>query len=135
MNRVMATKGSPTARVRALTRDFMFAVVENQPHIAIYIREEKDLSPEHREVINEMRREFDRKLYTLLEEGVAASEFSIDDVQLAALAVGGIVSWSSVWYRPDGRLTQAETADYFADLVLAMVQAKPVRRKRARSAV
>jgi AcrR family transcriptional regulator len=135
MNRAVAIEGSPTARVQSLARDFMLAVIENQPHIAIYIREEKDLSPEHREAINAMRREFDRKFCTLLAEGVAAGEFVIDDVQLAALAIGGIVSWSYIWYRPDGRLTQAETADYVADLVLAMVQAKPARRKRARPAV
>ena len=82
-----------------------------------------------------MRREFDRKFCALLNEGVASGEFVVDDVQLTSLAIGGIVSWSYVWYRPNGRLTQAETAEGVADLVLAMIQAKPSRRKRARMAV
>ena len=58
---------------------------------------------------------------------MAAGEFSVDDVQLASLAIGGIVSWSYVWYRPKGRLSPAETADCVADLVMAMVQ--PARRR------
>ena len=80
-----------------------------------------------------MRSEFDRKFCALLNEGVSSGAFVVDDVKLASLAIGGIVSWSYVWFRPNGRLTKAETADRVADLVLAMVQAKPSRRKRVRA--
>ena len=132
LDRAVASPGSATDKMQNLARDFMLAVLANQAHIAIYNREEKHLSPQDREGINAMRREFDRKFCALLTEGVAAGEFIVDDVQLASLAIGGIVSWSYVWFRPDGRLTQAETADRVADLVLAMVQAKPSRRKRVR---
>lgn len=134
LNRVVASEGSATDKVQALAREFMLAVLANQAHIAIYNREEKHLSQEKRDAINQMRRDFDRKLRELLGEGVAAGEFLIDDVQLASLAIGGIVSWSYVWYRPNGRLTQAETAERVADLVLAMIRATPSRRTHARAA-
>ena len=133
LNRAVASEGTATDKLQTLARDFMLAVLENQAHIAIYHREEKDLSPQDSEAINEMRREFDRKFCALLNEGVGAGEFVVDDVELASLAIGGIVSWSYVWYRPAGRLSRAETADRVADLVLAMVQAKPARRKRVRA--
>ena len=93
--------------MQTLARDFMLAVLSNQAHIAIYNREEKHLSPADNDAINAMRREFERKFCALLNEGVAAGEFSVDDVQLASLAIGGIVSWSYVWYRPKGRLSPA----------------------------
>ncbi len=134
LNRVVSSEGSATDKLQALVRDFMLAVLSNQAHIAIYNREEKHLLPEDGETINEMRREFDRKFCALLSEGVASGEFTVDDVQITSLAIGGIVSWSYVWYRPSGRLTPAETADHVAGLVLAMVQAKPTRRKRTRAA-
>ena len=134
LDRVVASEGSATDKVQTLAREFMLAVLTNQQHIAIYTREVKHLAQEGREAINAMRREFDRKFCALLDEGVASGEFVVDDVQIASLAIGGIVSWSYVWYRPNGRLTQAETADRVADLVLAMIQAKPGRRKRARAA-
>ena len=132
LNRVVASEGTPTDKLQALARDFTLAVLENQAHIAIYNREEKDLSPHDRDANNEMRSEFDRKFCALLNEGVSSGAFVVDDVKLASLAIGGIVSWSYVWFRPNGRLTKAETADRVADLVLAMVQAKPSRRKRVR---
>lgn len=127
LNRVVASEGSATVKVQTLARDFMLAVLENQGHIAIYNREQKHLSMEDSEAIDEMRREFDRKFCALLNEGVAAGEFIVDDVQMASLAIGGIISWSYVWYRPNGRLTRAETAEKITDLVLAMIQAKPAR--------
>ena len=133
LNRAVASEGSASDKLQTLARDFMLAVMVNQAHIAIYNREEKHLSPEDGEAINGMRREFDRKFCALLNDGVASGEFVVDDVQLASLAIGGIVSWSYVWYRPEGRLSQAETADRVADLVMALVQCKPARRKRARA--
>ena len=133
LNRVVASDGTATEKIEALAHDFMLAVLENQRHIAIYTREEKYLSSDDSEAINEMRREFDRKICALLTEGVTTGEFVVDDVQLAALAIGGIVSWSSVWYRSNGRLTPAQTATHISELVLAMIQAKPARRKRVRA--
>ena len=131
LNRIVGSQGSPTEKLQVLAREFMLAVIQNQGHIAIYTREQKHLSKENSDAIDDMRREFDRKFCALLTEGVKAGEFAVDDVQLASLAIGGIVSWSYVWYRPNGRLTKDETADRISDLVLAMVRAKPARRNRA----
>ena len=111
-----------------MVRDFMLAVLENQGHIAIYTREQKHLSKKDSDAIDDMRREFDRKFSALLNEGVSSGEFLVDDVQMASLAIGGIVSWSYVWYRPTGRLSPLETAQSITNLVLAMIQAKPGRR-------
>ena len=126
LDRVVASKGTPTEKLRELARDFMLAVIENQAHIAIYTREEKHLSEESRQAINAMRRDFDRKFTSLLKEGVATGEFSVRDVQITALAIGGIISWSYVWFRPEGRLNSEQTADTVSDLVLAMVRAQAV---------
>jgi AcrR family transcriptional regulator len=128
LNRVVASEGSATEKVQTLVRDFMLAVLENQGHIAIYTREQKHLSKKDSDAIDNMRREFDRKFSALLKEGVASGEFIVDDVQMASLAIGGIVSWSYVWYRPTGRLSPEQTAEHVTQLVLAMIQAKPARR-------
>jgi AcrR family transcriptional regulator len=124
LDRVVASKDSPTVKLRVLAHDFMMAVIENQSHIAIYTREEKHLSPESSKAIQKMRREFDRKFCALLEQGVKDGEFQVDDVKLTSLSIGGLISWSYVWYRPDGRLSKNETADHVAELVMAMVKAK-----------
>ena len=100
-------------------------MLENRQHIAIFTREEKNLLAEDFRRINAMRRVFDRKLVALLEAGVASGEFRIADPRLAALAIGGMVSWAYVWYRPNGRLGLPELAEEMSALVLAMAQAAP----------
>ena len=130
LNRVALSEGSATEKFHAMAHDFMLAVIENQAHIAIYTREEKHLSTESRDAINQMRREFDRKICALLDEGIVTGEFIVDDVQLASLAIGGIIGGSYVWYRQDGRLTANETAERVADLALAMIHAKTERHEQ-----
>jgi TetR/AcrR family transcriptional regulator, cholesterol catabolism regulator len=129
LDRAIAQEGTPTARLYTITRNFMQAVLEHQAHAAIYSREEKELSPEDRETINALRRKFDHRMVDILKAGVASGEFQVEDVHLTALAIGGIIGWSPVWYRPQGRLTREEVCKRAADLVLSMVRAKSVSRR------
>jgi AcrR family transcriptional regulator len=115
-----ARPGTPSERLRIAITDFTKVVLQRQPNIAIYFREEKHLSPEALAEINVLRREFDHLLSDLLLEGSATGEFEIQDQSLAALALGGMISWAYTWYRPGGRLTLEETAARMADLALRM---------------
>lgn len=131
MDSVRALELPPSGRLAELGRRFVTAVLENQKHIAIFAREEKNLLAADFARISEMRRDFDRKLTALLAEGIERGEFRIADPRLAALAIGGMVSWAYVWYRPNGRLSLAELAEEMSALVLAMVQAGPAERPLA----
>ncbi len=115
-----ARPGTPTERLRQAITDFTKVVLQRQPNIAIYFREEKNLSPTALAEINTLRKQFDRLLSDLLIQGAKAGEFEIQDHSLAALALGGMISWAYTWYRPGGRLTIEETASHMADLALRM---------------
>jgi AcrR family transcriptional regulator len=123
-NRALTLEGTASERLKAVTRDFMTTVLSHQAHAVIYSREDKELAQDDWDKINRLRREFDHKLVMLIEAGVKSGEFEVDDIQLAALAIGGIVGWSQMWFRPKGRLSISEVADGSADLVLAMVHTK-----------
>jgi AcrR family transcriptional regulator len=137
---VLELRASPTVSLTELSRRFATAVLESQKHIAIYTREEKNLAPGDAHRIGEMRRGFDAKLTKLLEKGMASGEFDLEDARVAALAIGGMVSWAYVWYRPRGRLTVSEIAERMTKLILALAgigrdngEKKPrPRRARAR---
>ena len=124
---VMRLGGAPGERLARLGQTFITAVLQSQMHIAIFSREEKNLASEDFERISTMRRDFDRKLVALLNEGVAAGEFCIDDPEVASLAIGGMVSWAYVWYRANGRLALPELADAMSRLILMMVGVPPAR--------
>jgi AcrR family transcriptional regulator len=116
-------QGSPSERLHRAVVDFTHVVLSRQANIAIFFREEKSLAPEALAEINALRRQFDRVLSGLLAEGVAAGEFRIADVNLAALAIGGMISWAYTWHRSSGRLKLEEMCTSMADLALQMVGA------------
>jgi AcrR family transcriptional regulator len=116
--------GSPTARLHRAIADFTEVVLSRQANIAIYFREEKNLAPDALAEINALRKRFDRVLSNLLSEGVAGGEFDIGDVNLAALAIGGMISWAYTWHRPEGRLALEDMCQRMADLALQMVGAR-----------
>jgi len=116
--------GSPTERLHRAIVDFTHVILSRQANIAIFFREEKNLTPEALAEINGLRRQFDRVLSQLLAEGNDAGEFHIADVNLAALAIGGMISWAYTWHRPNGRLKLEEMCTCMADLASQMAGAE-----------
>jgi len=106
--------------------DFTKVVLQRQANIAVYFREEKHLSQTGLAEINALRKRFDRVLSDLLQEGACTGEFRITDIRMAALAIGGMVSWAYTWYQPCGRLSFDDIAAELAHFVLQMVEAQPV---------
>jgi AcrR family transcriptional regulator len=115
--------GSPAERLRRAVAGVTRVVLQRQAQIAIFFREEKQLSADVLQRINEMRRRFDRTLAGLLAEGVAAGAFVVPDPAVAALAIGGMVSWSYTWHRPHGRLDVETLCERMADFALGIVSA------------
>ena len=127
MTRVLDQPGEPAALLAEMCRLFVRAVLDNQRHIAIFAREEKNLAPADFKRISDMRREFDARLVQLLDEGVSRGDFHVADTRMAALAIGGMVSWAYVWYRPDGRLQPPDLAESMTALAMDMVGARQHR--------
>ncbi len=132
LNRILLEEGSHTERLGRIFREFLLAVLDNQAHAVIYSREETELRQTDRDSINNLRRSFDRKLVSLLEAGVAAGDFAIDDIPITAIAIGGLVGWAPVWYRSSGRLSKQEAAERLSSLVLNMVKAKRLNARRSK---
>jgi AcrR family transcriptional regulator len=101
--------------------NFSKVVLQRQANIAVYFREEKHLSEAGLAEINVLRKQFDRVLSALLEEGASAGEFKIVDIRVAALAIGGMVSWAYTWYQPEGRLPIDELGEKMANFALQLV--------------
>ncbi len=117
----VASPGPASVRLRRLIMDFTGVVMRRQANIAVYFREEMHLEATARADVDFKRKEFDRILSALLREGVADGEFHIPDVSLTALAIGGMISWTYTWFRPNGRLGVEELSVRMADLASQMV--------------
>jgi AcrR family transcriptional regulator len=113
--------GSASQRLFNGVVNFTKVVLQRQANIAVYFREEKSLSEAGLGEINAMRKAFDRVLSDLLDEGVSAGEFRIADIRVAALAIGGMVSWAYTWYQPGGRLSIDDVGAQMARFAVEMV--------------
>lgn len=116
-----AEEGGPTERLGRVVRLYVEENIERQKLTAIMLEEERNLAPKKRAEVRRKHREFDTKLTSLIEEGVAAGEFKVADPKLASLAISGMVRWMHRWYSPEGRLAPAELAARMSDLALNIV--------------
>jgi AcrR family transcriptional regulator len=118
-----AQGGSASDRLFSGMVAFTKVVLTRQANIAVYFREEKNLSAAGLDSINALRKRFDRVLSDLLEEGTRTGEFRVADVRVAALAIGGMVSWAYTWYQPGGRLSIDDVGAHMAQYAVGMVGA------------
>jgi len=113
----------PGPTLLLFARRYVIAILGAQKNIAIYTREEKNLEPAEARRIGELRRTFLGKLIGLLRQGEQAGEFRVADPTMAALAIVGAVSWSTFWFRTDGRLAVPEIADVMTGYIMGMAGA------------
>lgn len=84
---------------------------------SVLLLEHRSLSPElwERHVIKRDR--FELLWRSIIREGVRDGIFNCDDPSLAARAILGLMNWTIMWYRPDGKLTAKEIANQYVGLI------------------
>ncbi|MER8061332.1 MULTISPECIES: TetR/AcrR family transcriptional regulator [unclassified Streptomyces] len=85
------------------------------------------LGPEARAEILGLRRQVDAEVRGIVEDGVAAGEFDVLDVQGTTLAVLSLCIDVARWFNIDGPRTPEAVGELYAELVLRMVGAKQPR--------
>lgn len=95
-----------------------------QPRIALNSREKGLLSKEMMRQINASKYKFVSSVVEILEAGSAAGEFDVENFQVTAQAILGILHWTINWYRPEGTLSPSELNAILLRLVLRTVGAQ-----------
>ncbi len=113
-------EGTPSQRLTQMAEGLAKVCMEHQIGTAVFFREEAQLEPERLAYIHELKGRFDEVLAGVLQEGVDSGEFRIDDVRLAALAIGGMICWTYSWYRQAGRLSQPEICERLGGYALRL---------------
>ena len=116
-------------KLRAIVERVTAIVIQNQKYIVVYEREEKNLQADESRALMRLRKQFDLRLATLLEEGTRAGEFDVEDAPLTALSIGGMITWVASWYRPLGRWSQTDVIMQMIRNVLRMVSRQGLVRE------
>jgi AcrR family transcriptional regulator len=120
----LAKHKQPRDQLEQFARSMMLGILRNGKHLAIYMREEKNLSPEDYQLIRKLRREVDEKLVGILKRGVEEGVFQLSDARLAAVAIGGIATWVGVRMGQSTRYSVEQVAEGIVPLVLSLSGAR-----------
>ncbi|MBN9622697.1 MAG: TetR family transcriptional regulator [Actinobacteria bacterium] len=116
---LLASDAPATEQLRDLVRRWVANVVDHQDHMLVFQQERHliDHGAQWREV-RESRKRFERLVQDVLARAQAEGGGTPVDPRLQLSALLGMVNHTAQWYRPRGRLSPAEIADGYVDLVL-----------------
>ncbi|MFC7738060.1 TetR/AcrR family transcriptional regulator [Roseomonas sp. GCM10028921] len=112
-----APPGAP-ARLRAFVLHHVTYHLGRKAEVFVANFELRALEPPGYERIVAQRRAYEAMLVALLEQGVEEGVFRIPDSRVAAYAILAMLTGTCTWYRPDGRLSRAQVAAIYAEMVL-----------------
>lgn len=84
---------------------------------AVIRLDDGELSGEARAEVRSYKREIDRRLRSLIQEGIDDGSIAPADPKLAGFAIAGALNWICIWYRPGGPLSAEEIAETYAKLL------------------
>ena len=84
----------------------------------------KNLAREDASRILILSRDFDHNIADEVEAGVRKRQFKVDDPGLAAVWIGGLISWIPNWYVPGGSRSAYEVVEPIVDASMRLVGAK-----------
>jgi AcrR family transcriptional regulator len=110
----------PAQQLRQLVRLWVAHVIERRNHMLVFQQERHviDHGDQWRQV-RDRRKEFERLVESVLQRVHDDGRARLADPRLSLAALLGMVNHTAQWYRPRGRLTAAEIADGYVELIVA----------------
>ena len=123
MEAVRDTSASPRDMLAMMVAGSARVVIERQEYIVVYQREMKNLAREDARRILNLRRNFDHLIANVVEDGEHRGQFKVADPGLAAVWIGGLLTWIPNWYVPGGSRSADEVVDHVVDASMRLVGA------------
>ncbi|MEA2255332.1 MAG: hypothetical protein QOG35_1377 [Solirubrobacteraceae bacterium] len=116
---LVAGAAEPDERLRLLLRAWLAHIEDHLDHMLVFQQERNALERQaHWQSVRRSRKEFERIVDAVLSELEAAGRLRLSDRGLALHAILGMVNHTPQWFRPRGRLSAAEIADGYCELLL-----------------
>lgn len=115
---VIAAEIPADEKFRQAMHCFLSYMSENLDLSAVLLLEHRSLDPEMRRDHIPRRDEYEGYWQQIIQEGVDAGLFHVEDPSLSAKVALGVASWTVMWLNPAGRLSAEEIADQSADILL-----------------
>ena len=121
------TPGSAMNRLRRMMYEFTLWHARNHAIARVAQYELAGLTPEHHELIAELRRQIESVMRSQIQLGVEHGEFDIEDQAGLTLAALSLAIDVCRWFNDGGRMSAERLADSYAGLVTRMLSSDPAR--------
>ena len=108
----------PMQRLRAFIAHHLLYHMEKKQEVFVANFELRALEPQNYRTIVALRRAYERRLVSLLEDGMASGALAVADARVAAYAILAMLTGACTWYQPNGRLSKTAVIALHTDLVL-----------------
>ncbi len=115
-DRVARAGGTPTMQLAMLGEELLDVIYHYPDHVWVFLREFPVLTGENATVFRRRRREYERRLQGVFEEGVKSGDFRPINTRTATIAWLGMHNYTYLWLRAGGRFSVKEVAASYADI-------------------
>jgi TetR/AcrR family transcriptional regulator, cholesterol catabolism regulator len=116
---IAAAEAPPVEQLRELLTAWVAHVVSHRHHMLVFTQERQAIERQRRwRHVRSQRKAFEQILDEVLARGEADGSMSFADRRLSLLALLGMVNYTPQWVRPNGRLSPAEIAGGYSEIVL-----------------
>lgn len=84
----------------------------------------RSLDAEHYATVVDMRKRYERRLGDIIQDGINKGVFCPVDVAVGTFAILAMLTGVCTWYRPDGRLSEAEIIEAHTAMALRSLGAR-----------
>jgi AcrR family transcriptional regulator len=110
--------GTPGERLAALVRGHLEHLHRRRVEHLVGLHELAALTPQHRAVVDDHRRYYQRRVRDVIAAGMRTGEFAVPDARLAAFAVCDMLNGISGWFHDGGELALEDVVVGYVDLVV-----------------
>lgn len=122
---LLATDDPAPERLRTLIRQHVIFFWDRRVWLSVAFRELRHLDDDRRARVTAHRRRYQDAIRDVVAAGIDDGTFTVDDPDLATLALLDAVNGINDWFRPGGRLDIAELADWYATTLVDRLLAAP----------
>jgi AcrR family transcriptional regulator len=117
--------GTPSDRLTALVRAHLEHLHRRQVEHQVGLHELASLTPEHRAVVDDHRRHYQRRVRDVVAAGMVSGEFTVPDARLAALAMCDMLNGFSHWFHEGRELGLEDVVTGYVDLIVGRLLGSP----------
>jgi AcrR family transcriptional regulator len=110
--------GTPAERLAALVRGHLEHLHRRRVEHLVGLHELAALTPEHRAVVDDHRRYYQRRVRDVIAAGMRTGEFGVPDARLAAFAMCDMLNGISGWFHEDGELALEDVVVAYVELIV-----------------